>query len=472
MSRGAIYTRVSRDLTGEGAAVARPEEDCRALAKSRGVEVLAVFSDNDTSAYSATPRPGYRALLAAVASGEVEVVLVWHTDRLYRRMPDLEEYISVCQPRGAPTLAVQAGPLDLATPSGRMVARTLGSVAQYESEQKAERQKRANFQRALQGRHSSTLRIFGYEPGGLELREDEAGAVADAYRSLLDGVPLAGICRRLNDGGFRTSKKSNLWDSTVLSQLLKSPRYAGYRVYHREILNGPDGKPVRGQWPTVVDEETWHAAQVILTDPSRRWAHPPQQLLSGVAKCAVCGAVIHSGGTRNGKRRYRCSTMAGHAYREAEPIDRFVESVVIEYLRRPDIAAALAPTGSTDDTTEILRGLASVQQRSDGLVLAYADGLISQQQLKEGQTRLERQRKELQARMPVPRGSILRRVVAAPDAAQLWTTLDVDERRQVIDELLTVEIIPVRTKEATYLDWRKRIVNPDSVSLTWKVPSS
>ena len=41
MSRGAINTRVSRDLTGQEAAVVRQEEeeDCRALANSRGIEV-------------------------------------------------------------------------------------------------------------------------------------------------------------------------------------------------------------------------------------------------------------------------------------------------------------------------------------------------------------------------------------------------------------------------------------------------
>ena len=81
----------------------------------------------------------------------LDAVLVWHVDRLYRRTNELEEYISICQPRNVPTHTVQSGPLDLATPSGRMVARTLGSVAQYESEQKAERQRRANRQRAQAG---------------------------------------------------------------------------------------------------------------------------------------------------------------------------------------------------------------------------------------------------------------------------------------------------------------------------------
>ena len=112
-------------------------------------------------------RPGYRALLESVACGDVDVVLVWHADRLYRRMHDLEEYISICQPRAIPTLTVQAGPLDLATPSGRMVARTLGSVAQYESEQKAERQKRANFQRALHCRGDTRARSeYSLRAGG------------------------------------------------------------------------------------------------------------------------------------------------------------------------------------------------------------------------------------------------------------------------------------------------------------------
>lgn len=267
------------------------------LAAARRVDVVAVYCDNDTSAYSSAARPGYRSLLGAVERGDLDVVLVWHTDRLYRRMQDLEEYISVCQGRNVPTLAVQAGPLDLSTPSGRMIARTLGSVAQYESEQKAERQKRANYQRALQGRHFSTQRVFGYEPDGVRLREDESTAVAQAYQAVLDGIPLAGICRRLNEAGFRTAKKGNLWDSTTLSQLLRSPRYAGYRVYHREILTTPEGTPVRGEWATVVDEETWHAAQAVLTDPIRKWEHPPRQLLSGVARCSVCDAVIHSGGS-------------------------------------------------------------------------------------------------------------------------------------------------------------------------------
>jgi DNA invertase Pin-like site-specific DNA recombinase len=64
-------------------------------------------------------------------------VLAWHTDRLHRSPKELETYIDLCEPRGVVTRTVRAGELDLATASGRMVARQLGAVARYESEQTA-----------------------------------------------------------------------------------------------------------------------------------------------------------------------------------------------------------------------------------------------------------------------------------------------------------------------------------------------
>jgi site-specific DNA recombinase len=57
----------------------------------------------------------------------VDAVVVWHTDRLYRRITELEQYIRVCERQSVSTQTVQAGPLDLATPSGRLAfGRSLG----------------------------------------------------------------------------------------------------------------------------------------------------------------------------------------------------------------------------------------------------------------------------------------------------------------------------------------------------------
>lgn len=53
----AVYCRISDDRTGQRAGVQRQEEDCRALAESRGWPVADVYVDNDLSAYSGKPRP-------------------------------------------------------------------------------------------------------------------------------------------------------------------------------------------------------------------------------------------------------------------------------------------------------------------------------------------------------------------------------------------------------------------------------
>jgi DNA invertase Pin-like site-specific DNA recombinase len=83
-----IYCRISDDHEGAGLGVSRQEADCRDLAAARGWEVVAVYTDNDTSAYSGKPRPGYRAMQAADRD-EFQALIAWHTDRLHRSHVEL-----------------------------------------------------------------------------------------------------------------------------------------------------------------------------------------------------------------------------------------------------------------------------------------------------------------------------------------------------------------------------------------------
>ena len=87
--RAAVYVRISRDKEGAGLGVERQEADCRALAEQLGWTIVAVHTDNDLSAYSGKPRPGYAALLADLRAGTADAVVVWHTDRLHRRPVEL-----------------------------------------------------------------------------------------------------------------------------------------------------------------------------------------------------------------------------------------------------------------------------------------------------------------------------------------------------------------------------------------------
>ena len=201
----AIYCRISRDRTGAGLGVERQEEDCRALAASLSLQVAEVFVDNDLSAYSGKPRPEYDRLLAGIKAGRFDAVIVWHQDRLLRRNVDLEGYIAVCEPRSTPTYTVRAGTVDLATPSGRAVARTLAAWASYEVETSTARVKAAKLQQARAGGWSGGQRQYGYDDGMRGFREAEAAVVQEMAERVIRGESFRSLAIDLNERGSTTT---------------------------------------------------------------------------------------------------------------------------------------------------------------------------------------------------------------------------------------------------------------------------
>ncbi len=174
--------------------------DCRELADVVGWNVVSVHVDNDTSAYSGKTRPAFEALLDEMKRGEIDALICWHTDRLYRSMRDLERLIEIADAARIPIKTVQGGEIDLSTSAGRMIARILGSVARQESEHMSERRVRANVQKAERGEWSTANRCFGFTLDGEPL-EPEATAVRKAVADVLGRQEHSGCRTRMERGG-------------------------------------------------------------------------------------------------------------------------------------------------------------------------------------------------------------------------------------------------------------------------------
>jgi len=278
-----IYSRISKDREGAGLGVDRQRQECTQLADRLGWAIVGHHSDNDLSAYSGKPRPRDRALLDDLEHGRADAVLVWHTDRLHRRPVELEEYINVCDPRGVITQTVKAGPLDLATPSGRMVARMLGSTARYEVEHAIERQQAAKLQAATAGRWKGGRRPFGYRADGVTVRESEAAEIKRATDDLLAGMSLHAIARDWNARGITTST-GGAWKASEVRKLLARPRNAGLMEHRGEVI-GP------AEWPAIIEEELWRAVRALVSDESRRTTtgNARRWLGGGLYRCGVWG---------------------------------------------------------------------------------------------------------------------------------------------------------------------------------------
>ena len=114
-TRVAIYVRISRDPKGTGLGVKRQERECRELCRLLGLIVVAVFVDDDRSAFSGKPRPEYIAMLERLELGDFGAIVAWHPDRLHRSPVELESFIDLLERCQATVLTVQGGDYDLAT---------------------------------------------------------------------------------------------------------------------------------------------------------------------------------------------------------------------------------------------------------------------------------------------------------------------------------------------------------------------
>ncbi|BBX23047.1 site-specific recombinase DNA invertase Pin [Mycolicibacter terrae] len=434
--RAAVYTRISQDTAGQALGVKRQLEDCLALADRLGWEVVAHHDDNDLSAFSGKTRPGFEALLAAMEAGEIGGLLCWHTDRLYRSMKDLERLIEIADARRVQIRTVNGGDLDLSTSAGRMLARILGSVARQESEHKGERQRRANDQAAAAGKWVSANRPFGYTIKG-EIVPEEAAMIRQAARDVLASKSIRAVSKEWIAAGV-TGTRGRPFTSPNVRRLLMNPRYAAI-VVHRGREVGP------GQWEPILDVDTHRGLVAFLSDPAR---HPGvnfdrKYIGSGVYLCGLCGGPMrHALAGNPTAPRYECRDHQ-HVVRRGEPVDEWVETVVLQYLSRPDIPLRL-DDGRTVDVAELQAQRAGLQARLDELAGLFADGAVDGSQLRRGTTQLRGQLAGIDAELAelARKNPAADLIGAGEQLRERWDALTPDLKGKVISELVTVTIMP------------------------------
>lgn len=454
--RAAIYARQSLDRNGEALAVTRQLAECRDLAAGKGWEVVREYVDNDTSASSGKPRPQWDKLLTDLTDGLVDVLVCWHTDRLYRRLRDLVGLVEIAERRSLRIASVKAADLDLSTPAGRMLAGMLGHAARYEVEQKSARQCAANLQRARMGNVGWTRRPYGYDrvDGSIVVVDTEAAVIRRMASAVLSGASLSSVAAMLNDEKITTSL-GGPWNVNGIKRVLINPRHAGQAVYRGERV-------ADGAWPAILDTATHERLVAVLTAPGRRTttSNVGKHLLSGIARCGRCGAPMYATPTGVAARRwlaYRCSASA-HLMRRLDLVDEVVNAVVIARLRRPDVLQLLAPT---EDVSALAVESTEIRGRLDDLAALLADGILSAAGVRDAASRLHTRLRELQGRIGQAVGTdALAGLADADDVAAWWAGVDLAHQRAVIERLMVVTILPAGrgarfTQDQVKIEWRR-----------------
>lgn len=270
--RCAIYTRKSSEEGLDQAfnSLDAQREACEAYVLSQTGEGWSALRDryDDGGISGGTmERPALKRLLADIAAGKVDTIVVYKIDRLTRSLNDFARIVDVLDGAGASFVSVTQA-FNTTTSMGRLTLNVLLSFAQFEREVTGERIRDKIAASKAKGMWMGGNPPLGYDPPtdratrSLVLNEPEAETVRLIFRRYLEVGSVNLLARSLAADGIR----SKAWVSTrgramggqafnggALRHLLKN------RIYLGEIVHKDAAYP--NAHPAIVEPEVFNAVQ-------------------------------------------------------------------------------------------------------------------------------------------------------------------------------------------------------------------
>jgi site-specific DNA recombinase len=313
--RCAVYTRKSTEdgLEQEFNSLDAQYEACAAYALSQRHEGWVLVSDRyDDGGFSGgnMERPGLRRLLADIAAGKVDIVLLYKIDRLTRSLTDFSKIVEVLDNAGASFVSITQS-FNTTTSMGRLTLNMLLSFAQFEREVTGERIRDKIAASKKKGMWMGGPVPLGYEVNDrrLVVKEDEAKQVRHIMRRYLWLGTVPALADELERDGYRTKIQHRasgphrggcVYRRGTLYHLLSN------RIYRGMIVHKGNAYP--GEHEAIVDEDLWDQVQARLTanasGPSRRLKHQQPSLLVGKVLDGEGREMTPSHASRS-SRRYR-----------------------------------------------------------------------------------------------------------------------------------------------------------------------
>jgi len=270
--RCAIYTRKSTEegLEQDFNSLHAQREACEAFIvsqKHEGWSCLRESYDDGGLSGGSMDRPALQRLLADIADGKVDVVVVYKVDRLTRSLADFAKIVEIFDAKGVSFVSVTQQ-FNTTTSMGRLTLNVLLSFAQFEREVTGER-----IRDKIAASKKKGLWMGGLVPLGYDLKDRNLlinPAEAETVRTLFRRYRELGTVRRLKEAADRAglvTRRRQLSSGRVIGGgpftrghlycLLSNPIYVG-SVRHK-------GASYPGRHDAIIDREMFEAVQHQLT---------------------------------------------------------------------------------------------------------------------------------------------------------------------------------------------------------------
>jgi DNA invertase Pin-like site-specific DNA recombinase/peptidoglycan hydrolase-like protein with peptidoglycan-binding domain len=221
--RAVGYVSVPKANGGDAAEMEGQADAIQRLCERRGWELLHVVRDVENGHAKGLDRPGLLYALERIAEDEASCLVVSELGRLSRNAADLGRIVEWCEERDARLVAIDMR-LDTGSATGRLTARTLITVGEWEGQRIAEQTRKglaaAKAQRVTTGRPA------------VEDRPDLKERIV-AMRK--EGMTLQAIADRLNEESVPTLRGGSEWRPSSVQAA------AGYRRPKNKRANASGG---------------------------------------------------------------------------------------------------------------------------------------------------------------------------------------------------------------------------------------
>jgi site-specific DNA recombinase len=271
--RCAVYTRKSSEegLEQDFNSLHAQREACEAYITSQrheGWRVLPAAYDDGGYSGGSMDRPGLIKLLADIAAGLIDIVVVYKVDRLTRSLTDFARIVEVFDRHGVSFVSVTQS-FNTTTSMGRLTLNVLLSFAQFEREVTGERIRDKIAASKKKGLWMGGWVPLGYEANGrtLKINETEASTVRAIFSLNMKHGAVSAVEIEAKRQGLTTKRYVAKTGRVVggspfsrghLYKILSNSLYVGEIAHKDQVYDG--------QHPAIIDRATWNAVQQLLKE--------------------------------------------------------------------------------------------------------------------------------------------------------------------------------------------------------------
>jgi DNA invertase Pin-like site-specific DNA recombinase len=301
-ARCAIYARKSNEngLEQEFNSLDAQREACEAYVKSQAHEgwiALADCYDDGGFSGGSMERPALRRLLADIAAGRIDTVVVYKIDRLTRSLADFARMVDLFD-RHEVTFVSVTQAFNTTSSMGRLTLNVLLSFAQFEREVTGER-----IRDKIAASKAKGLWMGGYPPLGfdapesptriLQVNDSEAATVRLIFERYLELRSVKLLIDWLEEQNiapkqWTTSRGRNIgapkFSRSAVHYLLRNPIYRGM-IRHKSKIH-PGGHAA------IVDAELFERVQLQLDSAAQRL----KRRHKSAAKAPLLGRIFDAAG--------------------------------------------------------------------------------------------------------------------------------------------------------------------------------